>query len=41
MHPRICRVYPIESCEAEPDLAPFQELDRNGDGNVAWNEFLA
>jgi hypothetical protein len=25
----------------QPDLAPFQELDRNGDGKVGWTEFLA
>jgi len=25
----------------QPDVAPFQELDRNGDGKVAWTEFLA
>jgi len=25
----------------QPDLAPFQELDRNGDGTVGWTEFLA
>ncbi|NYT39639.1 EF-hand domain-containing protein [Sphingomonas sp. R-74633] len=25
----------------QPDLASFQELDRNGDGKVAWTEFLA
>ena len=25
----------------QPDLAPFQELDRNGDGKIAWIEFLA
>lgn len=25
----------------QPDLAPFQELDRNGDGKVSWSEFLA
>jgi hypothetical protein len=24
----------------QPDLAPFQELDRNGDGKVGWTEFL-
>jgi hypothetical protein len=26
---------------AQPDIAPFQELDRNGDGKVSWSEFLA
>jgi hypothetical protein len=26
--------------DAQPDIAPFQELDRNGDGVVAWSEFL-
>lgn len=26
---------------AQPDFAPFEELDRNGDGKVAWIEFLA
>jgi hypothetical protein len=25
----------------QPDIAPFQELGRNGDGKVAWTEFLA
>lgn len=25
----------------QPDLAPFQELDRNGDGKATWAEFLA
>lgn len=25
----------------QPDLAPFQELDRNRDGKVSWTEFLA
>lgn len=25
----------------QPDLAPFRELDRNGDGGVSWREFLA
>lgn len=25
----------------QPDVAPFQELDRNGDGKIAWTEFLA
>jgi len=25
----------------QPDVAPFQELDRNGNGKVAWTEFLA
>ncbi|MBB4839306.1 Ca2+-binding EF-hand superfamily protein [Sphingomonas kyeonggiensis] len=25
----------------QPDVAPFQELDRSGDGKVAWSEFLA
>ncbi|MEP9357194.1 EF-hand domain-containing protein [Sphingomonas sp. KR3-1] len=25
----------------QPDVAPFQELDRNGDGKVSWSEFLA
>ncbi len=25
----------------QPDVAPFQELDHNGDGRVAWAEFLA
>lgn len=27
--------------DAQPDIAPFQELDRDGDGVVAWSEFLA
>ena len=27
--------------DAQPDIAPFQELDRNADGAVNWPEFLA
>lgn len=27
--------------DEQPDLAPFQELDRDGDGKVSWMEFLA